>query len=158
MCVRGGDTPRRLIFQKGPEPPPRSGLWKDTPPNLPLQAVAVPLVTHRSCIILIYLFIEQIFIECLLQAVPSLQPTGALKTWPAPSCEAQGSGKASLTPLPAPGLGEGAPLLFWVWLPQPLLRKQLAKGRNNLLRTEPPKGGCYRELPSPELETGSRGC
>lgn len=89
--------------------PPRRGLRKDTPPNLPLQALAVPLVTHRSCIILIYLFIEQIFIECLLQAVPSLRPTGALKTRPAPSCEAQGSGKASLTPLPAPGLGRGGP-------------------------------------------------
>lgn len=56
----------------------------------------------QSLFIFIYLFIEQIFIEPLLIAVPILLPPWPLKQ-PSSSSQHHLSGKAALTPLPPPG-------------------------------------------------------
>ena len=96
--------------------PPRSGL-----PRIPQSALSGFLCPpgYRPALQSFFFFlIEQIFIEHLLQAVPTLLPPWPL-TWANSSSKSHLSGKAPLTPLPLfPGspppptrrIGQGVPL------------------------------------------------
>ena len=81
------------------------------PPSLPWKAFSVPLVTGRPYSIFFFFLIEQIFIEHLLQAVPTLLPPWPLKQANS-SSKSHLSEKAPLTPLPPshPQVGQGVPL------------------------------------------------
>lgn len=83
----------------------------EDPPVCPVRLSLSPWLQAGLAVFFFFL-IEQIFIEHLLQAVPTLLPPWPL-TWANSSSKSRLSGKAPLTPLPlspAPWIGQGVPL------------------------------------------------